>query len=65
MSELKNGEVHIDEQDASGGSKEGVVRWILLISLLAAILIMSIIWITAAVTHDETAEEATTTYSEE
>ena len=41
MSEMKDGEVHIDEQDASGGSKEGVVRWVLLISLLAAILILS------------------------
>lgn len=48
MSEVQNGEVHIDETDASGGSKEGVVRWVLLISLLAAILIMSIIWIAGA-----------------
>jgi hypothetical protein len=64
MSELKNGEVHIDEQDTSGGSKEGVVRWVLLISLLAAILIMSIIWITGALTQDDAEEEATITYSE-
>tara|TARA_B100001057_G_scaffold404175_1_gene416694 strand:+ start:419 stop:616 length:198 start_codon:yes stop_codon:yes gene_type:complete len=65
MSEERNGEVHIDDQDASGGSKEGVVRWVLLISLLAAILILSAIWITGALTQDETEEEATIVYSEE
>lgn len=65
MSEERNGEVHINDQDASGGSKEGVVRWVLLISLLAAILILSAIWITGALTQDETEEEATIVYSEE
>ena len=40
--------VHIEDDDASAGSKEGVVRWVLLISTLAAILILSIIWITGA-----------------
>ena len=49
MSEMKDGEVHIDEEDAQGGSKEGVVRWVLLISLLAAILLLSIIWIVGAI----------------
>ncbi len=48
MSEIKDGEVHIDEQDAQGGSKEGVVRWVLLISMLAAVLILSIIWMAGA-----------------
>lgn len=65
MSKERNGEVHIDDQEASGGSKEGVVRWVLLISLLAAILILSAIWITGALTQDETEEEATIVYSEE
>lgn len=65
MTEEKNGEVHIDEQAASGGSKENVVRWVLLISMLAAILILSIVWITGAVMEDETEEDATIVYSEE
>lgn len=65
MSEIKNGEVHIDEQDAAGGSKEGVVRWVLLISLLSAILILSTIWIIGAVTQDDSEEEATITYTDE
>lgn len=49
MSKLKDGEVHIEEEDAQGGSKEGVVRWVLLISILAAILLLSIIWIVGAI----------------
>ncbi len=65
MSEMKDGEVHIDEQDASGGSKEGVVRWVLLISLLAAILILSIIWIVGALGESDVEESNTVTYSSE
>ncbi|MGB3795521.1 MAG: hypothetical protein WA957_04375 [Alteraurantiacibacter sp.] len=65
MSEMKNGEVHIDEEDVSGGSKEGVVRWVLLISLLAAVLILSIIWIVGAMGENEIEESNTVTYSDE
>ena len=46
-------EIHIDEQEASGGSKEGVVRWIL------AVLLMSIVWIIPAMTQGDIEEEAT------
>ncbi|RIV85724.1 hypothetical protein [Aurantiacibacter zhengii] len=65
MSEERNGEIHIDDEKASGGSKEGVVRWVLLISLLAAIIILSVIWMTGALTQGDTEEEATVVYSEE
>lgn len=65
MTEPQNGEYHTSEERASGGSKEGVVRWVMLISLLAAILILSIIWITGALTQDDTEEEKTVVYSEE
>ena len=41
-------EVHIDDIEASGGSKEGVVRWVLGIGLVLAIATLSIIWITGA-----------------
>lgn len=58
MSEEIDGEIHIDEQDATGASKEGVVRWVLLVSLVAAILVLSIIWITGALVANENAEAA-------
>ncbi|MFB0614169.1 hypothetical protein [Aurantiacibacter poecillastricola] len=61
----KDGEVHIDETEAAGGSKEGVVRWVLLISTLAAILILSIIWIVGAWSQNDVEESATVTYTEE
>jgi hypothetical protein len=48
MSYKEGDKIHIDDNDASGGSKEGVVRWVLLISLAAAILILSAIWMTGA-----------------
>ena len=56
MAHDHDGEIHIDEEDVSGGSKEGVVRWILGIGLLLAIVAMSLIWIIPAMTQSE--EEA-------
>lgn len=41
----------IDETDAKGGSNEGVVRWVLLISLVGAIIAMTLIWVTGALTQ--------------
>jgi hypothetical protein len=38
-------EPHYSEERASGGSKEGVVRWVLGISLLLALVAMSLAWI--------------------
>lgn len=43
--------VHMNETEASAGSKEGVVRWVLIIGTVLAILILSIIWITGATLH--------------
>ncbi|QZH75539.1 MAG: hypothetical protein JY451_02690 [Erythrobacter sp.] len=48
MSYKEGDEIHIEDDEATAGSKEGVVRWVLLISLLAAILILSVIWIAGA-----------------
>lgn len=46
----KEGEsVHLSEEEASGGSKDGVVRWVLIIGTLLAIIALSTIWITGAV----------------
>lgn len=50
-------EIHIDETEASGGSKEGVVRYVLIISLFLAIAFLSIIWITGALTQDGEEEQ--------
>ena len=41
-------QVHVSEEEASGGSKEGVVRWVLIIGTLLAIGALSLIWITGA-----------------
>lgn len=49
--------VHVSEEEASGGSKEGVVRWVLILGTVLAIAALSIIWITGAATNDGTAEE--------
>lgn len=42
-------EIHVTETEASAGSKEGVVRWVLLGGLLLAVVLMSIVWIVPAV----------------
>ncbi|MFK4005233.1 hypothetical protein [Qipengyuania sp. NPDC077563] len=54
-----NGHVHIDEEEVSGGSKEGVVRWVLLGGLVLAVLLLSIVWIIPAMTQGDVEEEAT------
>lgn len=46
----KNGdEIQMDTTEARSGDTPGVMRYVLLISLTLAILILSIIWITGAV----------------
>lgn len=45
-------EVHVSEEEASGGSKEGVVRRVLIIGTLLAIIALSAIWIFGATTPD-------------
>ena len=52
-------EIHVTETEASGGSKEGVVRWVLIGGLLLAVLLMSIVWIIPAMTQGDVEEEAT------
>ena len=44
-------EVHLDTREASGGETPHIVRYVLMISLLLAILGMSAIWITGAAYH--------------
>lgn len=65
MTDNNNDGIHIDEEDVSGGSKEGVVRWILGIGLLLAIVLLSLIWIIPALTQGDAEEEATVSGSME
>ena len=46
-------EIHASTTEASGGSREGVVRWVLIIGLLLVVALLSIIWITGALTQPE------------
>ncbi|WP_152414753.1 hypothetical protein [Blastomonas sp. AAP53] len=46
-------EVEMNTEDASGGQKRGIVRYVLLISTGLAILALSIIWMTGAATGPE------------
>ncbi len=56
---MENHDGHVDEVEASGGSKEGVVRWVLAGGLLLAILLLSVTWIVPALMQDDVEEEAT------
>lgn len=50
----KDGEsVHLSEEEASGGSKDGVVRWVLIFGTLLAIVALSAIWITGALSNTD------------
>lgn len=42
-------EIHLDGDEARGGSTENLVRYVLVISLGLAILALSVIWISRAV----------------
>jgi len=46
-------EVHAQVDEARAGSTPNIVRWVLAISLLAAILLLSAIWIFGAATTDK------------
>lgn len=54
-------ETRIDQTDAKGGSREGVVRWVLLVSLGLAIVAMTVIWVTGALTQDNVESQGTAT----
>ena len=46
-------ELHSETDSARAGSTPHIVRWILAISLLATIVLLSIIWITGAATQSD------------
>ena len=52
-------EIHAEGDEARAGSTPNIVRWVLAISLLAAILLLSAIWMFGAATTDEEDRVAT------
>ena len=46
-------EVHLSEEEVSGASKEGVVRWVLIVGTLLAVIALSAIWIFGAAYRDD------------
>lgn len=46
-------EVHTSSTEATGASREGVARWVLIIGTLLAIVFLTLIWLTGAFSQDE------------
>jgi hypothetical protein len=59
--ERKGDEVHVETDEARGASSPNIVRWVLLVSLFAAIALLSIIWITGAATQGDAEENVEVT----
>lgn len=55
--EKHDNHVHLNAEEASGASKEGVGRWVLLIGIVLAIGLLSVVWITGALSEGELEEE--------
>ena len=49
--ERQGEEVHVTEVEASGGSQPHIVRYVLGISLLLVVGLMSLIWIIGSITR--------------
>ena len=49
--EDRDGEIHMETDEARGGYSPNIVRWVLAIGLLLAIVGMSLAWIIPAMTH--------------
>lgn len=52
------GELHAETDAARAGSTPHIVRWILAVSLFAAIALLSAVWITGALTQGDVEKEA-------
>ena len=49
--ERQGDEVHVTETEASGGTQPHIVRYVLGVSLLLAVLLMSAVWIIGSITR--------------
>ncbi len=52
--ERQGDETHLNTDEARGGESTGVMRWVLAVSLLLAIALLSAIWIFGAWSVDDT-----------
>ena len=59
--EKRGDEIHITDTEANAGETSGHMRWVLGIGLVLAIAVLSLIWITGALTQGDEEEEATAT----
>ncbi|WP_271078580.1 hypothetical protein [Aurantiacibacter sp. MUD61] len=65
MSYKKGEEIHIEDDDAMAAQSTGHLRWILAVSLLAALALMSAIWIFGAFSQGDAEEEITMSGTQE
>jgi len=49
--ERQGDEVHVSETEASGGIQPHIVRYVLGVSLLLVVILMSLVWIIGSVTR--------------
>lgn len=49
--ERQGDEVHVSETEASGGVQPHIVRYVLGVSLLLIVILMSLVWIIGSVTR--------------
>ena len=49
--ERQGDEVHVTETEASAGAQPHIVRWVLAISLILVVVLMSLIWIIGSITR--------------
>jgi hypothetical protein len=54
----RRGQVHATTNEARGGSTPHIVRWVLGVSLLAAIVLLSLVWMTGAAVTDQSQDQA-------
>jgi hypothetical protein len=59
--ERQGDEVHIETDEARGGSTPHIVRWVLIVGLTLAIVLLSATWIIGALSMGEQGSVATTT----
>ena len=52
-------EIHVETDEVRGGETRGVMRYVLVISLLLAVVVLSLVWIVPALTQGDVEEEAT------
>ncbi len=57
--ERQGEEIHLETDEARGGESTGVMRWVLGISIVLAIVLLSAIWMFGAATQGDAESEAT------